>query len=225
MLHGPWALQSVSEFFAGRRPKTVLICGCSSRHTSSAPTPTPSRVKTHAVVSFQPSAFTGRSLLKEEISLHPCVRAIICSFPHSFLLRPDKLLKQRGPSSLWKLEERRGRWRALCLFYLEDNCFTMLWWLLPYINRNRPYVYTCPLPPTSHPLGSTGLSSSRLTSNSHWLSVLHTLMCMFQCYSLKSSHSLLALLCPQACSLHLHLYSCPPNRFISSIFLDSIYIY
>ena len=99
MLHRPGALRSVSEFFAGRRPETVLVCGCSSRRTSSAPTPTPSQVKTHTVVSFQPSAFTGRSLLKEETSLQPCVRAIIRSFPHSFLLRPDKLLKQRGPAA------------------------------------------------------------------------------------------------------------------------------
>ena len=152
MLHGPWALQSVSEFFAGRRPETVLICSCSSRHTSSAPAPTPSRVKTYAVVSFQPSAFTGRSLLKEEISLHPCVCAIIHSFPHSFLLRPDKLLKQRDPSSLWKREERRGHWRALCLFYLEDNCFTMLWWLLPYIDTGQPQACVWSLPPVCHPI-------------------------------------------------------------------------
>ena len=29
------------------------------------------------------------------------------------------------------------------------------------------------------------------TTNSHWLSVLHVVMCMFQCYSPKSSYSLL----------------------------------
>ena len=98
MLHGPWALRSISEFFAGRHPETVLTCGCSSRLTS-APTTMPSQVETYAVVSFQPSVFTGRSPLKEEISLHPCVRAIIRSFPHSFLLSPDKLLKQRGPAA------------------------------------------------------------------------------------------------------------------------------
>ena len=32
------------------------------------------------------------------------------------------------------------------------------------------------------------------------------------------------LLCPQVHSLHLHLYSCPVNRFISTIFLDSMYM-
>ena len=29
--------------------------------------------------------------------------------------------------------------------------------------------------------------------------------------------------CPQVCSLHLCLYSCPAARFISTDFLDSIY--
>ena len=42
-----------------------------------------------------------------------------------------------------------------------------------------------------------------------------------QCYSLSLS-SLLPLLCPQVCFLCLYLYSCPANRFVSTIFLDSI---
>ena len=47
-------------------------------------------------------------------------------------------------------------------------------------------------------------------------------MCMFQCYSLNLSHPLLPLLCPQVCSLCPSLYSCPANRVINTIFLDSI---
>ena len=31
-------------------------------------------------------------------------------------------------------------------FLLEDNCFTILWWFLPYINISQPQVYMCPLP-------------------------------------------------------------------------------
>ena len=49
----------------------------------------------------------------------------------------------------------------------------------------------------------------------------------FKCYSLNLSHTLLpllCLLCLEVCSLCLHLSSCPENRFISTIFLDSIYI-
>ena len=38
------------------------------------------------------------------------------------------------------------------------------------------------------------------------------------------SHLLRPPLCPQVHSLHLCLYSCPANRFISTIFLDSIYM-
>ena len=30
---------------------------------------------------------------------------------------------------------------------MEENCFTVWYWLLSYINMNQPQVYTCPLPP------------------------------------------------------------------------------
>ena len=52
---------------------------------------------------------------------------------------------------------------------------------------------------------------------------LHTLLYIFQCYSLNSSHPLLLLLCLQVCSLCFCFYSCSANRFISTIFLDFIY--
>ena len=65
---------------------------------------------------------------------------------------------------------------------------------------NQPQAYTRPLPlkPHSYPrpippprvLQSTGLSSLHLTANSHWLSILHMVMYMFQYRSLKSSHPL-----------------------------------
>ena len=67
-------------------------------------------------------------------------------------------------------------------------------------------------PPTpSH--GSRLLQSTRFagnlhsTANCHWLSVLHMVMRMFQCYSLNSSHLLLPPLCPQACSVCLQMFS------------------
>ena len=47
---------------------------------------------------------------------------------------------------------------------------------------------------------------------------------MFQCYSLSLSQSLLHPLCPQVCSLPLHLYFCTVNRFISTISLEFTYI-
>ena len=61
------------------------------------------------------------------------------------------------------------------------------------------------------------------TANSHWLSILHVIMYMFLCYSFNLSLPLLPLLCLQVCSLCLCLH-CLVNRFISTIFLDSIYI-
>ena len=54
-----------------------------------------------------------------------------------------------------------------------------------------------PLHPT--PLGcyrALVLSSLHHTANSHWLSILHMVMHMFQCYSLKSFHPLLLPLFP-----------------------------
>ena len=37
-------------------------------------------------------------------------------------------------------------------FQLEDNCFTILCWLLPYINMNLSELYLCPLPLEPLPL-------------------------------------------------------------------------
>ena len=72
----------------------------------------------------------------------------------------------------------------------EDNCFTILWWFLPYINISQPQVYMCPLPfePPSylppHPTllgcqGALGLTSLYHAAKSHWLSILHMVMYMF----------------------------------------------
>ena len=64
-------------------------------------------------------------------------------------------------------------------------------------------------------------SLSRLshTANSHGLSVLHTVIYMFPCYSLYFSHPI-PWTFEQVCYLCLGLHFCPINRFISPIFLD-----
>ena len=77
------------------------------------------------------------------------------------------------------------------------------------------------------PLGchrAPDLSSLCRMANFHWLYILHMEMYMFQCYFLNLSHPQLPALCPQICSLYLSLHCCPVNRFISTIFLDSIYV-
>jgi len=105
----------------------------------------------------------------------------------------------------------------------------------PYINMNWPQVYVCPPDPepTSHffphpiPLGcprALALGALFHTSNLHWPSVLHMIVYMFQCYSLKSSHPCLFPLSPKVCSLHLCFPCCPACRIIGTIFLNSIYM-
>ena len=72
---------------------------------------------------------------------------------------------------------------------------------------------------------STRLSSLNQTANSHWLSTLHMVIYLFQCYCLNSPHPLPPQLWPQVCSLCLCLHCCPTHRFLSTIFLDSIYMH
>ena len=95
---------------------------------------------------------------------------------------------------------------------LEKICFTMLRWFLPYNNiSQRKYAYVPsllnhPTPPDCH---GTVLSSLFYSATFCQLLVLYTVMYVFQCYSLNSSHPLLLLLCSQVFSLRLRLYSLP----------------
>ena len=84
------------------------------------------------------------------------------------------------------------------LFSLEANYFIILWWFLPYIHMNQPWVLICspswhsshllPHPiPQGHP-SAPALSTLSHASNQDWRSISHMLIYMFQCYSLKSSH-------------------------------------
>ena len=89
-----------------------------------------------------------------------------------------------------------------------------------------PNSWTTTPDPSPHPtpLGchrAQALGALSHSSNSHWLSVLHMVMYMFQCYCLKSSQSLLPLLCSKIYSLYLCLLCCPASRIIGTIFLDS----
>lgn len=51
----------------------------------------------------------------------------------------------------------------------------------------------------------------------------HMVVYICRCCFLHPSSSLLPALCPQSYSLYLCLHSFPPNRFINTIFLESIY--
>ena len=111
---------------------------------------------------------------------------------------------------------------------METSYFTILWWVLPYIIMNQPWVHMCPPilnpPPTSFPTyslwitpGYQLLSVLLYASNLHWLSILHMVIYMFQCYSLKSftltfSHRVQKSI----------LYICVSFAVSHSIFLSSI---
>ena len=60
------------------------------------------------------------------------------------------------------------------------------------------------------------------TVSPHWLAVLHMAVYMLPCSSLYLSHPRLP---SPASLLCLHLLCCSVNRFISTIFLDSIYMH
>ena len=99
---------------------------------------------------------------------------------------------------------------------MEANYFTILWWFLPYIHMNPPWVYMyspswTSLPPLSpsHPSGS-----SQCTSPKHPVSCIEPGLVIHFTYdnihvsmlSLKSSHSHLLPHGPKVCSLHLCLF-------------------
>ena len=103
-------------------------------------------------------------------------------------------------------------WRITLLFFLQFVffiiCFnwriiTIVWWFLPYITMNWPQVHTCPPHPEPpfllsppHPTlpgypRALALGALLHASNLHWSSILHMVRYISQCYSLKSSHTLL----------------------------------
>ena len=77
------------------------------------------------------------------------------------------------------------------------------------------------LPP--HPI-SPGLSALLHASNLHWSSIFHTIIYMFQRYSLKSSHTCLFSQSPRVCSLHLCLFCCLAYKVVvTSSLLSSFF--
>ena len=122
------------------------------------------------------------------------------------------------------------------LFQLEANNFTILWWFLPYIDMNQPCMYMCSpilkppshLPPHSitqiHPR-ALSLSALLHELNLHWSSILHMVIYMFKCYSLRPSHPCLLPQSPKICSIHLCLFFCLAYRVIITIFLNFIYMH
>jgi len=84
------------------------------------------------------------------------------------------------------------------------------------------------LPPHPIPLGcprALAVSALLHASNLHWSSILHMVIYMFQCYSLKSSHPRLLPHSPKVCCLHLRLFCYLVYRVVVTVFLNSIYMH
>ena len=104
---------------------------------------------------------------------------------------------------------------------------------LPYIDMNQPWTYMwspfwTPFPPPfpPHPSGLSQSNGFALLHvfNLHWSSILHMIICMFKCYSLKSSHPHLLPHSPKVCFSHLFLFCYIAYRVIVTIFLKSIHM-
>ena len=117
---------------------------------------------------------------------------------------------------------------------MEDNRFTVLCWVLlnNKLNQLYTFIYLPPpscasLPHSPPPRGSS--QSARLDScavqQPPASCLVYTRWCVYVSAALSLPHPVLHLPCPQAHSLRLCLYSCPANRFISTVFLDSMYMH
>ena len=93
----------------------------------------------------------------------------------------------------------------------------------------------CPLQPDPPPTSLLTVSLQFAAERQLWVSwvihhtctgypILHMVMNMFQCSSLKSSHPLPLPLSPKDCSLHLCRPCCPACGTVNTIFLYSVYM-
>ena len=92
------------------------------------------------------------------------------------------LVAKESSRTRGKLEKR---WLEFCFSYTERIIALQCW---VGFNMNQLYVPSLlNLPSTSHPIppsrssGTPGLSSLCCPANSHWLSVLHMVMCVCSC--------------------------------------------
>ena len=122
---------------------------------------------------------------------------------------------------------------------MEDNCFSVLCWFLPYDNVNHTHICPallnlpstlCPAPPTpTHSLHPSTLGCHRAQAElpglySDFPPAIFTRGSI--CMSMLLSQFVPASPVPAVSTslLCLHLCSCSINRFINIIFLDSIYM-
>ena len=109
--------------------------------------------------------------------------------------------------------------QLIIFFWLEDNdlqyrgrfCHTSTW--ISHRCTCVPQILNpTPTSPSTQFLGGCPralvLGALLHALNLHWSSTLHMVMYVFQCYSLKSSHTYLVPVSSKACCLHLCLLCC-----------------
>ena len=111
--------------------------------------------------------------------------------------------------------KKKINWMIIALQCCIGFSHTTMW-----ISQKYTYIpYLLNVLPST-PLRLTPLGCHRAWDWARWvIQQLPTdcLFHMFQCYSLSSSYSLLPSLCPQACSLGLHLQRCPADKLVITI--------
>ena len=113
-------------------------------------------------------------------------------------------------------------WKIITLQYYDNFCHTSI-----YISHRHTFILCILNPPPSHPTppGCHRAPAMGASHIKHAQFILHIVIYMFQCYSLKSSHLLLLPLSSKVCSLYLCLFSCLAYKVIITIFLNSIYMH
>ena len=97
-------------------------------------------------------------------------------------------------------------WRLITLQYCSGFCHTLTWISHGCTCVPHPELFPHPIP-QGHP-SAPALSALSHASNLDWRSILHMVIYMFQCCSLKSSHPRLLPQSPKVCSFHLCLFCC-----------------
>ena len=118
-------------------------------------------------------------------------------------------------------------WRLISLQYCSGFWHTLTWISHGCIcvpHPENPSHLPSHTIPQGHP-SAPALSTLSHAPNLDWWSVSHMVICMFPCYSVKSSHTRLLPQSPKVCSIHLCLFCCLKYMVIVAIFLNSIYIW
>ena len=133
--------------------------------------------------------------------------------PHVLTFCYANIIKQNFPQFFLYLFKKKSVITILCQLLMYNS-----------MNHLNVHVYPLSLGPTSHPSHPTPqghhsqLSFLRFITGPHQSSVLHIEVYICQSYSFQPSLSSLLTI---HMSFMSRLYSCPGNRFICTIFLDS----